>query len=146
MVKVSKGKGNNKPSESEQEDMKLTKDDVETINRKLKNQSIIDAAEQGKGKKVLSGKGKLHRTGEEPSDAMLVYREKDATWYVGKSRILNNPDHDMHNMKIYEVVDQDRLLEALRSRTKFEADIMNIIIWKDTDTQDELVGWADPFQ
>lgn len=146
MVKVSKGKGNNKPSETDQEDMKLTEDDVAEINRKLQNQTIIDAAEAGEGKKVLSGKGKLHRSDEAPPEAMLVYREKDSTWYIGKSRILDNPDHEMNGMKIYEVVDQDRVLEALRNRVRFEPEVAHLIIWKDTDSQDELVGWADPYQ
>lgn len=141
MVKVSKGKGKN----SQQEDMKITEEDVAELNRKLKNQSIIGAHKEGKEKKVMSGKGKLHR-GDAPPEAMLVYREKDATWYLGSSRILDNPDHEMNGMKIYEVVDQDRVLEALRNRVNFDADIMHLIIWKDTDTQDELVGWADPYQ
>ena len=51
----------------------------------------------------------------------------------------------MNGMKVYEVKDFDRTLEDLRARQKFDISLPNMIIWKDYDNQDELVGWADPY-
>ena len=129
MVKVNKNK--NLVNSDSKEDFEKRKKEVE-----LKGK--IKAVKDGVARTVTKG------TGVFVTDHMLVYREKDATWYYGESRILDNDRHVMNGQKVYEVRDFDRVLDTLRIRNKFQLGIANMIIWKDYDTQDELVGWADP--
>lgn len=130
MVKVNKGKDRVGGK---------TKEPTEEDKKKIELEGKIEAIKEGRAKKLTSGQGELSK------DVMLVYREKDATWYLGEGRILDNDRHLMNGQKVYEVTDFDRLLENLRNRQKFSLGIPNMIIWKDYDTQDELVGWASPY-
>lgn len=78
------------------------------------------------------------------NEKMLAFRESDNTWYLGKARMM--VDKDAPPTKIFEVVDSDTSMQSLRLRYPFRLNIPHIIIFREHDTADDLVGWADPYQ